>query len=80
VLAGSLVFMLLLHFLLRNQRQTLYFIGVEIKRQKTKLEKEHAAIVENYTSTDRANVLLTLRRIGKSALKDKRSMGGASGC
>lgn len=51
VLIGSFVFMLLMHFLLRNQRHTLEVIGVEIKRQKSKLEKEHAAISENFIGT-----------------------------
>jgi hypothetical protein len=43
--------MLLMHFLLRNQRQTLEVIGIEINRQKAKLEKEHAAIAENFIDT-----------------------------
>jgi hypothetical protein len=51
VLAGSFVFMLLMHFLLRNQRQTLEVIGLEINRQKGKLEKEHAAIASNLADT-----------------------------
>jgi len=51
VLAGSSVFTLLMHFLLRNQRQTLDVIGLEIKRQKNKLEKEHAAIATNFVDT-----------------------------
>lgn len=51
VLVGSFVFMLLMHFLLRNQRHTLEVIGIEINRQKTKLEKEHAAIAENFVET-----------------------------
>jgi hypothetical protein len=54
VLAGSFVFMLLMHFLLRNQRQTLEVIGIEIKRQKSRLEKEHAAIAENFADTFRS--------------------------
>lgn len=51
ILMGSFVFMLLMHFLLRNQRHTLDVIGIEINRQKTKLEKEHAAIAANFTDT-----------------------------
>lgn len=51
VLVGSFVFMLLMHFLLRNQRHTLEVIGIEINRQKTKLEKEHAAIAGNFVDT-----------------------------
>lgn len=51
VLAGSFVFTLLMHFLLSNQRQTLDVIGLEIKRQKNKLEKEHAAIANNFVDT-----------------------------
>lgn len=51
VLVGSFVFMLLMHFLLRNQRHTLEVIGIEINRQKAKLEKEHAAIAENFVDT-----------------------------
>lgn len=51
ILMGSFVFMLLMHFLLRNQRHTLDVIGIEINRQKTKLEKEHAAIAPNFTDT-----------------------------
>jgi hypothetical protein len=51
VLVGSFVFMLLMHFLLRNQRHTLEVVGIEIKRQKGKLEKEHAAIAENFVAT-----------------------------
>jgi hypothetical protein len=54
VLLGSLVFTLLMHFLLRNQRQTLDVIGIEIKRQKAKLEKEHAAIAANFVDTFRS--------------------------
>lgn len=53
VLVGSFVFMLLMHFLLRNQRHTLEVIGIEINRQKAKLEKEHAAIAENFVETFR---------------------------
>lgn len=51
VLAGSFVFTLLMHFLLRNQRQTLEVIGIEIERQKGKLEKEYAAIADNFKET-----------------------------
>src|SRR3989344_131732 len=51
ILMGSFVFMLLMHFLLRNQRHTLAVIGIEINRQKAKLEKEHAAIAPNFTDT-----------------------------
>lgn len=51
VLVGSFVFMLLMHFLLRNQKQTLEVIGIEIKRQKAKLKKEHAAIADNFVDT-----------------------------
>jgi hypothetical protein len=51
VLLGSLVFTILMHFLLRNQRQTLEVIGIEIKRQKDKLAKEHAAIATNFEDT-----------------------------
>lgn len=54
VLLGSFIFMLLMHFLLRNQRQTLEVIGIEIMRQKTKLEKEHAAIASNFMDTFRS--------------------------
>lgn len=54
VLVGSFVFMLLMHFLLRNQRHTLEVIGIEINRQKTKLEKEHAAIADNFVDTFRS--------------------------
>lgn len=54
VLVGSFVFMLLMHFLLRNQRHTLEVIGIEINRQKAKLEKEHAAIAENFVETFRS--------------------------
>jgi hypothetical protein len=51
VLIGSFVFMLLMHFLLRNQRDTLDVIGIEIKRQEAKLKNEHAAIAPNFTDT-----------------------------
>lgn len=51
VLVGSFVFMLLMHFLLRNQRHTLEVVGIEINRQKKKLEKEHAAIADNFVAT-----------------------------
>lgn len=51
VLIGSFIFMLLMHFLLRNQKQTLEVIGIEIKRQKGKLKKEHAAIAQNFVDT-----------------------------
>lgn len=51
VLVGSFVFMLLMHFLLRNQRHTLEVVGIEINRQKGKLEKEHAAIADNFVDT-----------------------------
>ena len=51
VLVGSFVFMLLMHFLLRNQRHTLEVVGIEINRQKGKLEKEHAAIADNFVAT-----------------------------
>ncbi len=51
VLLGSFVFMILMHFLLRNQRHTLDVIGIEINRQKSKLEREHAAIAENFVDT-----------------------------
>ena len=51
VLGGSLIFAILMCFLLRNQRQTLDVIGIEILRQKTKLEKEHASIAKNFVDT-----------------------------
>jgi len=51
VLVGSFVFMLLMHFLLRNQKQTLEVVGIEIKRQKNKLEKEPAALALNFVDT-----------------------------
>jgi hypothetical protein len=51
VLLGSFVFAILMHFLLRNQRHTLEVIGIEIRRQKSKLEKEHAAVAPNFTET-----------------------------
>lgn len=51
ILIGSFVFMILMHFLLRNQRHTLDVVGIEIKRQKAKLEKEHAAIAPNFSDT-----------------------------
>lgn len=51
ILIGSFVFMLLMLFLLRNQRDTLDVVGIEINRQKTMLEKEHAAIAPNFTDT-----------------------------
>ena len=51
VLLGAFVFMLLMHFLLRNQRHTLEVIGIEIKRQKMMLEKEHEAIAKNFEDT-----------------------------
>lgn len=51
VLVGSFVFMLLMHFLLRNQRHTLEVVGIEINRQKGKLEKEHAVIAGNFVDT-----------------------------
>lgn len=54
VLVGSFIFMVLMHFLLRNQRQTLEVIGIEIKRQKMKFEKEYAAIAENFIDTFQA--------------------------
>lgn len=54
VLVGSFIFMLLMHFLLRNQRHTLEVIGIEINRQKAKLEKEHAAVAENFVDTFRS--------------------------
>lgn len=51
VLVGSFVFMLLMHFLLRNQKQTLEVVGIEIRRQKNKLEKEPAALALNFVDT-----------------------------
>jgi len=40
-----------MHFLLRNQRDTLDVIGIEINRQKAKLEKEPAAFALNFIDT-----------------------------
>lgn len=54
VLIGSFIFALLMHFLLRNQRHTLEVVGIEINRQKGKLEKEHAAIADNFVDTFKA--------------------------
>lgn len=51
VLLGAFVFMLLMHFLLRNQRHTLEVIGIEIKRQKMMLEKEHESVAKNFEDT-----------------------------
>lgn len=51
VLLGSFVFMLLMLFLIRNQRHTLDVIGIEIKRQRSKLEKEYAAVAPNLLET-----------------------------
>lgn len=51
VLLGAFVFMLLMHFLLRNQRHTLEVIGIEIKRQKMTLEKEHESVAKNFEDT-----------------------------
>jgi hypothetical protein len=51
ILIGACIFLLLLYFLVRNQRSTLDVIATEIQRQKAKLEKEYAAIAENFVST-----------------------------
>lgn len=51
VLIGSFVFMLLMHFLIKNQKHTLDVLGDEISRQKLKLEYEHAAIAPNLINT-----------------------------
>lgn len=54
VLIGSFVFMLLMHFLLKNQRQTLDVVGIEINRQKEKLAKEADTIASNFADTFRS--------------------------
>lgn len=51
VLIGSFIFMILMHFLLRNQKHTLEVVGIEINRQKITLEKHHAAIAPNFVET-----------------------------
>jgi hypothetical protein len=53
VLLGSFIYAVLMLFLLRNQQLTLEVVGIEIERQKRKLEKEHAAIADNFVETFR---------------------------
>ncbi len=48
ILIGYIIFTVLMYFLLQNQRQTLKVIGIEINRQKAKLEKEHEALAANF--------------------------------
>ncbi len=51
VLLGSLVFALLIHLLLRNQRHTLEVVGLEMQRQRKELEKLPLSVTANLLST-----------------------------
>jgi hypothetical protein len=53
IVFGSLMFAILVVLLIRNQLQTLDVVGLEINRQKSKLQKEHAAIAPNFIETFR---------------------------
>lgn len=51
VLIGSIVFAVLVHLLLRNQRHTLEVVGLEIQRQRKELERQPQSIAANFLPT-----------------------------